>query len=95
MQKVKEQMQTVIDISKEVKNRLGFGVTYSQDIQAICEAIGNSVPLADILDRIKAEIDLETRVEVQHYTNANAVIDAVLDVIEENMTEIESQKSKQ
>ncbi len=88
-------MQTVIDISEEVKNRLGFGVTYSQDIQAICEAIGNSVPLTDILDKIKAEIDLETRVKVQHYTNANAIIDAVLNVIEENVAEIESQESKQ
>lgn len=35
-----------------------------------------------ILDKIKDEINLETRVQVNHYTNTDAVIDAVLDVID-------------
>jgi len=40
-----------------------------------------------IIDKIRSEIDLETRVQVKHYTNTNAVIDAVLDVIDEYKTE--------
>lgn len=53
-------MQIVIDIPEEVKNQLGFGVTYSDDIQAICEAIENSTSLADILDKIRDEIERDS-----------------------------------
>lgn len=35
-----------------------------------------------ILDKIKAELDLETRVQVKHYTNTDDVIDTVLDIID-------------
>lgn len=56
-------MKIVIDVSKEAKNRLGFGVTYTQDIQAICEAIGNSTSLNDVLDKIRAEIMLKDGLE--------------------------------
>ena len=38
-------MQIVIDIPKEVKNRLCFGVTYSKDIQVVCEALNDGTPL--------------------------------------------------
>ena len=48
-------MQIVIDIPKEVKNRLCFGVTYPKDIQAVCEALNNGIPLpkghGDLIDR--------------------------------------------
>jgi len=42
-----------------------------------------------VLDKIRAEIDVETRVQVRHYTNTNAVIDAVLDVIDKYKAESE------
>lgn len=38
-------MQIVIDIPKDVKNRLAFGVTYEKDIRLLCEAISNGTPL--------------------------------------------------
>lgn len=37
---------------------------------------------ADVLEKVRDEIDLETRVQVKHYTNTDAVIDAVLDMID-------------
>lgn len=55
-------VELVIKIPEEVRNRLSFGVTYSQDIQTICEAIGNSTPLPKghgrigDLDKIKKEM---------------------------------------
>lgn len=42
-----------------------------------------------ILDKIRAEIDLDTRIQVKHYTNTDAVIDAVLDMIDEHKSESE------
>ena len=36
----------------------------------------------DVLDKIRAELDLETRVQVKHYTNTDDVIDTVLDIID-------------
>ena len=41
-----------------------------------------------VLDKIRAEIDLDTRTEVKHYTNTEAVIDAVLEVIDKYKTEM-------
>lgn len=38
-------MQIVIEIPEEVKNRLCFGVTYTKDIQVVCEALNNGTPL--------------------------------------------------
>ncbi len=38
-------IEVVIKIPEEVKNRLCFGVTYSKDIQVVCEALNNSTPL--------------------------------------------------
>ena len=37
-------MELVIKIPEEVKNRLCFGVTYAGDIQTVCEALNNSTP---------------------------------------------------
>ena len=37
---------------------------------------------ADVLDKVRDEIDLETRIQVKHYTNTDDIIDAVLDVID-------------
>ena len=44
---------------------------------------------SDVLDKIKDELDLETRVQVKHYTNSDAIINAVLDVIDKYKTESE------
>ena len=41
----------------------------------------------DVLDKMKDEIDLETRIDVQHYTNTNIVINAILDVIDKYKAE--------
>ena len=38
-------MKIVIDIDEEVKNRLRFGITYSKDIQVVCEALNDGTPL--------------------------------------------------
>ena len=44
------------------------------------------------LDKLRDEIDLKTRVQVKHYTNTDAVIDAVLDVIDKHKTGMEDAK---
>ena len=38
-------IELVIKIPEEVKNRLCFGVTYAEDIQTVCEALHNGTPL--------------------------------------------------
>lgn len=38
-------IELVIKIPEEVKNRLCFGVTYPKDIQTVCEALHNGIPL--------------------------------------------------
>lgn len=38
-------IELVIKIPEEVKNRLCFGVTYPKDIQVMCEALNNGTPL--------------------------------------------------
>lgn len=48
-------MELVIDIPKDVKNRLASGITYEtyeQDIQILCEAIRNSIPLSEHRGRL-------------------------------------------
>lgn len=42
-----------------------------------------------VLDKLRDEIDLDTKVQVKHYTNTDAVIDAVLDVIDKHKAEQE------
>ena len=38
-------IELVINIPEEVKNRLCFGVTYPKDIQVMCEALNNGISL--------------------------------------------------
>ncbi len=38
-------MQIVIDIPKEVKSRIAFGITYKEDIQILADAIDNGTSL--------------------------------------------------
>lgn len=38
-------IELVIKIPEEVKNRLCFGVTYAKDIQTVCEALHNGTSL--------------------------------------------------
>jgi len=40
-------IELVIKIPEEVKNRLCFGVTYAKDIQTVCEALHNGTPIPD------------------------------------------------
>lgn len=47
----------------------------------------------DVLEKLRDELDLETRIQVKHYTNTDAVIDAVLDVIDD-MAERYEQEAK-
>ena len=46
-------IELVIKIPEEVKNRLCFGVTYTKDIQVVCEALNNSTPLPTGHGRLK------------------------------------------
>ena len=38
-------IELVIKISEEVKNRLCFGITYPKDIQVVCEALNDGITL--------------------------------------------------
>lgn len=49
---------------------------------------------SDTLDKIRDEIDLETRAQVELYTNTDAVIDAVLDVIDKYKSEMEVEECR-
>lgn len=49
-------IELVIKLDEEVKNRLCFGVTYAEDIQKICEALNNGTPL----DKHDEEVIAET-----------------------------------
>ena len=40
-------VELVIKIPEEVKNRLCFGVTYAKDIQTVCKALHNGTPLPE------------------------------------------------
>ena len=40
-----EDIELVIKIPEEVKNRLCFGVTYQKDILTVCEALNNGISL--------------------------------------------------
>ena len=46
-------MEIVIKIPEDVKNRLGFGITYPKDIQVKCEALNDGIPLPQGHGRIK------------------------------------------
>lgn len=59
-----------------------------KDLEALTHAM-NVLEQKPIIDKIRDEIDLEKRIQVKHYTNTDAVIDAVLDVIDKHKTESE------
>ena len=40
-------IELLIKIPEEVKNRLCFGVTYQKDIQTVCEALSNGTSIPD------------------------------------------------
>ena len=46
------------------------------------DRITSNIKQEPILDKIRAEIDLDTRIQVKHYTNTDAVIDTVLEIID-------------
>ncbi len=52
-------IELVIKIPEEVKNRLCFGVTYAKDIQTVCEALHNGTPLPKGHGVLKDEKDLD------------------------------------
>lgn len=51
-------IELVIKIPEEVKNRLCFGVTYPKDIQVICEALNNGILLPKGHGRLFDERDI-------------------------------------
>ena len=55
-------IELVIKIPEEVKNRFCFGITYQKDIQTVCEALNNGTPIPDNatvcdIDQIRDEIE--------------------------------------
>ena len=50
-------IELIIKIPEEVKNRLCFGVTYQKDIQTVCEALNNAITVDDVLGEIRNEIE--------------------------------------
>ena len=60
---------------------------YKDEVYEALDVAIESLKQESILDKVKVEIDLETRIQVKHYTNTDAVIDAVLDVIDEYKVE--------
>lgn len=59
-----------------------------KDLEALTHAM-NVLEQKPIIDKIRDEIDLEKRIQVKHYTNTDAVIDAVLEVIDKYKAETE------
>lgn len=59
-----------------------------KDFEALTYAM-NVLEQEPIIDKIRDEIDLEKRIQVKHYTNTDAVIDAVLEVIDKYKAETE------
>lgn len=60
-------------------------IVYSAKFVELLELIPTMLTkdnMVDILGQIRTEIDLDTRIQVKHFTNTDAVIDAVLDVID-------------
>lgn len=47
-------MKLIIDIPEDTKNRLCFGITYQKDIQTICDALNNSTPLDEMIEKLEA-----------------------------------------
>ena len=89
-------IELVIKIPEEVKNRLCFGVTYPKDIQTVCEALHNGTPLpkghgrlidADALLKRHLDPDYDCRITRGGIEHAPTIIEA-------DKTEIEPQGSE-
>jgi len=69
-------IELVIKIDEEVKNRLCFGVTYKEDIQTVCEALNNGMALpknhGNLIDVNALEADL---IEPIYYPDGDVIID--------------------
>lgn len=86
-------IEVVIKIPEEVKNRLCFGVTYSKDIQVVCEALNDGTPLPKghgrigDLDALRCEnTDFDT---YKDYCTMFDEIEAAETIIEADMAESE------
>lgn len=86
-------VELVIKIPEEVKNRLCFGVTYSKDIQVVCEALNDGTPLPKghgrigDLDALRCEnTDFDT---YNDYCTMFDEIDAAETIIEADTAESE------
>ncbi len=56
-----EVMKVIIDIPKEVKNRLCFGVTYQEDMQIVCKAFTMAKNSLEAWHNIKARLYAEAK----------------------------------
>ena len=78
-------MKLIIDIPEAIKNRLCFGVTFPKDIQTVCEALNDGIPIPDNatvcnIEQIRAEIENLTYYWCE--INPKYVIDDVLQIID-------------
>lgn len=64
------------------------GILEDKDYKRLCKALDNE----DVLEKIRTEIDLDTRISVKHYTTSDAIIDKVLDIIDKYKAESEVQE---
>ena len=88
-------IELVIKIPEEVKNRLCFGVTYAEDIQTVCEALHNSTPLSKGHGRLKDIDKIETLLELNKDDNGlSNIAKALKNIIESVPTIIEADKAE-
>jgi hypothetical protein len=59
-------MKLIIDISKEVYNGIKIGMRNRDDMREIGEAVENGIPLDDVLNKIRAEIEQIADEEQKH-----------------------------
>ena len=88
-------MKLVIEIPEEVKNRLCFGVTYTEDIQVVCEALNDGTPLPEGHGRL---IDADKLKEYYFRPYSNEEVYSNTDnehIIDNAPTIIEADKEKE
>ncbi len=87
-------VELVIKIPEEVKNRLCFGVTYQKDIQTVCEALQNSTPLPKghgVLKDIDAMINKLCTQEASEFFGSTTCAE-ILDFIDDEKPIVEADK---
>ena len=89
---IKEQVDTEFSFKNKIVKelqRLVKGKAIKHFIVADDAVINDKLKESQesVLDKIRDELDLETRVQVKHYTNTDAVINEVLDVIDKYRAE--------